>query len=71
MKRNDILWKAALEDLFDDFLRFFYPEAETLFDLEKGFEYLDKELEQLFPPEFDDYAPRYVDKLVKVFTPKR
>ncbi len=23
MKRNDILWKAALEDLFDDFLRFF------------------------------------------------
>lgn len=49
-------------------MRFFYPEAETLFDLEKGFEYLDKELEQLFPPEFDDYAPRYVDKLVKVFT---
>ena len=68
MKRNDILWKAALEDLFDDFLRFFYPEAETLFDLQKGFEYLDKELEQLFPPEFDNYAPRYVDKLVKVFT---
>jgi len=23
MKRNDILWKATLEDLFDDFLRFF------------------------------------------------
>ena len=68
MKRNDILWKAALEDLFDDFLRFFYPEADELFDLEKGFEYLDKELEQLFPPEADNYAPRYVDKLVKVFT---
>ena len=68
MKRNDILWKAALEDLFDDFLRFFYPEAEALFDLQKGFEYLDKELDQLFPPEFDNYAPRYVDKLVKVFT---
>jgi hypothetical protein len=68
MKRNDILWKAALEDLFDDFLRFFYPEADELFDLEKGFEYLDKELEQLFPPEADNYAPRYVDKLVKVST---
>lgn len=68
MKRNDILWKAALEDLFDDFLRFFYPNAESLFDLQKGFEYLDKELDQLFPPEFDNYAPRYVDKLVKVFT---
>jgi len=68
MKRNDILWKAALEDLFDDFLRFFYPEADELFDLEKGFEYLDKELEQLFPPEADNYTPRFVDKLVKVFT---
>lgn len=68
MKRNDILWKALLEDLFDDFLRFFYPEADELFDLEKDFEYLDKELDQLFPPEGDIYAPRYVDKLVKVFT---
>ena len=68
MKRNDILWKAALEDLFDDFLRFFYPNADELFDLARGFEYLDKELDQLFPPEADNYAPRYVDKLVKVFT---
>lgn len=68
MKRNDILWKAALEDLFDDFLLFFYPEADKLFDLDKGFVYLDKELDQLFPPEGNVYAPRYVDKLVKVFT---
>lgn len=68
MKHNDILWKAALEDLFDDFLRFFYPSADEIFNLDKGFEYLDKELEQLFPPEFDNYSPRYVDKLVKVFT---
>ena len=71
MNRNDILWKAALEDLFDDFLKFFYPNAEQIFDLEKGFEYLDKELEQLFPPEQNQYAPRYVDKLVKVFTQNR
>jgi predicted transposase YdaD len=68
MKRNDILWKGLLEDLFDDFLRFFYPEAGTLFDLDKGFEYLDKELDQLFPPEAETFATRYVDKLVKVFT---
>jgi hypothetical protein len=31
MKRNDILWKAALEDLFVDFLRCFYPQADELF----------------------------------------
>lgn len=68
MNRNDILWKGALEDLFDDFLKFFYPNADELFDLGKGFEYLDKELDQLFPPANDNYAPRYVDKLVKVFT---
>jgi len=68
MKRNDLLWKAALEDLFDDFLRFYYPNADELFDIGRGFEYLDKELEQLFPPDADLYAPRYVDKLVKAFT---
>lgn len=66
MKHNDILWKSILEDIFDDFLKFFFPNAETLFDLEKGFEYLDQELEQLFPSEADTFATRYVDKLVKV-----
>jgi hypothetical protein len=56
-----------LEDIFDDFLRFFFVNAEELFDLERGFEYLDKELEQLFPPEGDQWSPKYVDKLVKVY----
>lgn len=68
MNRDDTLWKAILEDVFDDFLRFFYPNSDEIFDFEKGFEYLDKELEQLFPPEHDQFMPRYVDKLVKVFT---
>lgn len=36
--------------------------------MEKGFEFLEKELAQLFPPGQDEYKPRYVDKLVKVFT---
>jgi predicted transposase/invertase (TIGR01784 family) len=72
MKRDDALWKAILEDVFDDFLLFFFPNANELFLLEnddetRRIEYLDKELEQLFPPEQDTYAPRYVDKLVKVF----
>jgi predicted transposase/invertase (TIGR01784 family) len=68
MKRDDTLWKAILEDVFDDFLTFFYPDSSTLFNVEKGFEYLDKELEQLFPPQEDVYALRFVDKLVKVYT---
>jgi len=66
MKRDDSLWKAILEDVFDDFLRFFYQDADTLFDVDRGFEFLDKELEELFPQE-DDTNIRYVDKLVKVF----
>lgn len=68
MKRDDSLWKAILEDVFDDFLKFFIPEAEAIFDFNRPFEFLDKELEQLFPNDPDDFSPRYVDKLVKVFT---
>ena len=68
MKRDDSLWKAILEDTFDDFLRFFFKNAEALFDFQRPFEFLDKELEQLFPSNPDDFSPKYVDKLVKVFT---
>ncbi|SDG12361.1 Putative transposase, YhgA-like [Dyadobacter soli] len=67
MKHNDILWKSILEEVFDDFLKFFFPNAEALFDLEQGFEYLDQELEQLFPTDTDDLTCKYVDKLVKVY----
>jgi len=68
MRRDDILWKTVLEDVFDDFLRFFIPDADRFLDLSRGVEYLDKELDQLFPPEEDEYKPRYVDKLAKVYT---
>lgn len=68
MKRDDSLWKAILEDLFDDFLRFFFADADELFDFDRGFEFLDKELETLFPSNQDDFYPKYVDKLVKVYT---
>jgi len=68
MKRDDSLWKAILEDVFDDFLRFFIPGVDDLFDLSRGIVYLDKELEQLYPPEGDDHKVRYVDKLAKVHT---
>ncbi|HXL57000.1 MAG TPA: hypothetical protein VN958_12120, partial [Chitinophagaceae bacterium] len=67
MKRDDTLWKGILENVFDDFLRFFFKDAEKLFNINKGFQFLDKELEQLFPSE-DMQHPKFVDKLVKVFT---
>jgi predicted transposase YdaD len=67
-RKDDILWKGILEDVFDDFLRFLNPDADQVFDFDKGFEFLDKELEQVFPPEDDAYSPKIIDKLVKVFT---
>jgi len=67
-RKDDVLWKGILEDVFDDFLRFLNPDAESLLDLDKGFEFLDKELQQVFPPENDEFSPKVVDKLVKVFT---
>ena len=68
MKRDDSLWKAILEDIFEGFLVFFFPNAQELFDFSQPFQFLDKELEQLFPSNPDDFSPKYVDKLVKVFT---
>ncbi len=73
MNRNDILWserrsEGILEDMFPDFLTFLIPNATSLIDFERGFEFLDKELEQVFPPDEDVFKPRHIDKLVKVFT---
>ena len=62
--------EGILEDLFDDFLKFYFPESIDLLDLNRKFIFLDKELEQLFPISQDDFNPKYVDKLVKVFTKK-
>jgi hypothetical protein len=61
---------GILEDLFDDFLRYYFPESVYLFDFKRKFVFLDKELEQLFPQQQDNFNPKYVDKLVKVFTKK-
>jgi len=65
---NDYLWKGVLEDVFDDFLRFMHPNADEIFDFARGITFLDKELEQLFPPEKDEFAVKVVDKLAKLYT---
>ena len=65
-RTDDALWKGLLENIFDDFLNFFFPDARKIFDIEKGFTYLDKELADLFPAD-DGKAPKHVDKLVRVY----
>jgi len=69
MQQDDLLWKALLEDIFDYFLLFFFKEDAHIFDIERGFEFLDKELDQLFPEQVEGTnGLRFVDKLVKVYT---
>ncbi|WP_338868865.1 hypothetical protein WBJ53_18630 [Spirosoma sp. SC4-14] len=36
MKRDDTLWKAIREDIFDDFLRFFFANADELVQVKLG-----------------------------------
>lgn len=62
---HDILWKSLLEDIFPEFLRYFIPESDTLFDFSLSISFLDKELEQLFPE--SETPNRRADKLVKVY----
>jgi hypothetical protein len=62
---QDVLWKSLLEDIFPEFLKYFFPNAEDLFDFSLGVSFLDKELEQLFPE--GDTQNRRADKLAKVY----
>lgn len=65
-RRDDELWKGILDDVFEDFLRYFIPNADELFDFSKKFSFLDKEFNRLFSPEKNAFGVRFVDKLVKV-----
>lgn len=67
MKKDDSLWKGILEDVFPYFLYFFFPDADKIFDLNKGIVFLDKELNELFPIPENGPAQRFVDKLAKAF----
>ncbi|MVT11194.1 RpnC/YadD family protein [Chitinophaga tropicalis] len=68
LQQEDILWKGVLEEVFEDFIRFLYPEANKVFDFTRGITFLDKELEQLYTDENNRYSPRLADKLAKVYT---
>ncbi|HFB99707.1 MAG TPA: hypothetical protein ENJ53_02770 [Phaeodactylibacter sp.] len=62
---KDLLWKAIVEDLFEDFMDYFFEEYVHLIDFEKGYTFLDKELQTILPDA--DNSDRIVDKLVKVW----
>ncbi len=65
MVSKDTLWKAIIEDLIEEFLRYFYPDLVERIDFAKGFDFLDKELDQLSPP--SESGRRHADKLIKAW----
>jgi predicted transposase YdaD len=62
---KDNLWKGIIETLVDDFVRYFFPAFAECIDFERGFEFLDTELQKLVPdnPSFK----RHADKLIKAW----
>jgi len=61
-----MLWKSMIEEIMADLLLFVDPEIGKELDMDRGFEFLDKELADIFPdPKASNI--KAVDKLVKVF----
>ncbi len=65
MVKRDKLWKAILETRFKEFMLFFFADYQEDIDWVKPFEFLDKELLELFPK--SSTGGRFVDKLVKIW----
>jgi len=65
-RQNDELLKGVIEDNFPDFLRFLYPDADGIFDLEKKIEFMDKELKKITSDRGEQKGGRRADLLAKV-----
>lgn len=61
----DSPWKEVIERFFKDFMAFFFPFAYAAIDWDKGFEFLDKELQKIVQDA--NLGRRLADKLVKVW----
>ncbi|MGB7414175.1 MAG: hypothetical protein WA902_08195 [Thermosynechococcaceae cyanobacterium] len=61
----DSPWKQAIENYFSDFLVFFFPDIHADIDWEKGYEFLDQELQKIVREA--ELGKRFADKLVKVW----
>ncbi len=65
MVTQDILWKGIIEDMFEEFMWYFFPEfSENKADFSKPIQFLDKELQSLLPE--SERNARHADKLVKI-----
>ena len=60
----DSPWKEMIERFFERFMAFYFPRAHRLIAWDKGFEFLDKELQKITREA--EQGRRTVDKLVRV-----
>ena len=61
----DSPWKEALEYYFEAFMAFFFSQAHADIAWSRGYEFLDKELQQVVRDA--ELGRRLADKLVKVW----
>ncbi len=61
---EDSAWKDVLDEAFEEFILFFFPQIHRDVDWPMGFEHLDKELEPILRDA--ESGKRLADKLVKV-----
>jgi hypothetical protein len=61
----DSPWKDIVETYLPDSFAFFFPDAYTAINWERGFDFLDQELRQVVRDA--ELGKRFVDKLVKVY----
>ncbi len=61
----DSPWKEILDDHFEEFMTFFYPDAHAAINWPRGVEFFDKELQKIVADA--ELGRRYADKLVKVW----
>ena len=62
---KDALWKGIIESLAEEFIRFFFADYIDQIDFERGFEFLDTELQKILPE--NPSKNRHADKLIKVW----
>jgi len=62
---TDSFWKEVLEVLFREFIQFFFPKIYRDIDFGKGYQFLDKEFQQI--TKRSKARKKIVDKLVRVY----
>ncbi len=64
-KDYDSPWKEIVEELFQDFMEFFFPNMAQEIDFSKGYEIKSKDLPKLLKNH--EIGKRYADELIRVF----